>query len=129
RSLARSYTAATKFPSLCGWARVEVTGPARPDPEAYSLPTPPPRARRPWPPHAAAPPRQGAEDTGRNIVRLDPVFRVPLDADGECPRMAHRDRLDRAVLRPRFDLERPPEPVDCLAMHGIDLDVAGAEHA
>ena len=41
----------------------------------------------------------------------------------------HRNRLDRAVAGDRLDLQFRAEPVDRLAVHRIDHDVAGAEHA
>ena len=47
----------------------------------------------------------------------------------KAARSLDRHGLDRAVLRHGLDLQPAAEPVDALAMHGIDHDLAGAEHA
>ena len=71
---------------------------------------------------------EGAEQAAE-VSSLGPVFRMPLHPDRECRRVAHRHGLDRAVLGDRLDLQARGQAVDTLAMHGIDADVAGAEHA
>src|SRR5438445_646680 len=77
-------------------------------------------------PHRIA---EGAENLGRVAVRFDPVFRMPLDADSKGAGSLDRNRFDRAVSGNSFDLELRSQPVDRLAMQGVDLDVAGTEHA
>ena len=72
---------------------------------------------------------EGAEDLCGIAVGIDPVFRMPLHADREGAGILHRNRLDRAVLGDRLDLKSRAQPVDALAMHRIDHDVACAEHA
>src|SRR5690554_5438571 len=62
---------------------------------------------------------EGAEDAGRGGVGPDPVFGMPLDADGKGGRIADGNRLDGAVVRHGLDAKPRAEPVDALAMHRV----------
>ena len=55
---------------------------------------------------------EGAEDRSRGVVGIHPIFRMPLHADREGAGILDGNRLDRAVLGDRLDLESRAEPVD-----------------
>ncbi len=59
------------------------------------------------------------ENSARRRIGLDPVFRVPLDADDKSPGVLHRHGFDRAVLGNGFDLKPGCELVDSLPVNGI----------
>ena len=52
-----------------------------------------------------------------------------MHADREGRRAADRNGLHAAVFCDRLDVEPLAEPVDALAMDGVDPDVARPEHA
>ncbi|CUW45389.1 hypothetical protein B3286c2_0504 [Brucella vulpis] len=69
-------------------------------------------------PHSIA---ECLENFARRRIGLDPVFRVPLDADDKSPGVLHRHGFDRAVLGNGFDLKPGCELVDSLPVNGIHL--------
>ena len=61
--------------------------------------------------------------TARSV--LDPIFRVPLHAEGEGRSAVDPDRLNRAVRRRCFDDETVAQAIDGLTVKRVDPDCSG----
>lgn len=59
--------------------------------------------------------------TCRWLVNFYPIFRMPLDTEGEILAIPHRHRFHGSVFRHRFHLKLRSEPTYCLPMDGIRL--------